>query len=72
MIYTDALDAEVDEESLPEDDPAQPEYVQKIEKELCWDCTDKIWALGEVRYSETVVNVLSLTVLVEIPFGPAR
>ncbi|KAF7967850.1 hypothetical protein HWV62_32896 [Athelia sp. TMB] len=47
MIYTDALDAEVDEESLPEDDPAQPEYVQKIEKELCWDCTDKIWALGE-------------------------
>ncbi|KZP03184.1 hypothetical protein FIBSPDRAFT_879688 [Athelia psychrophila] len=47
MVYTDALESEVDSETLPEDDPAQPEFVHKIEQELCMDCYDKIWALGE-------------------------
>lgn len=49
MVYTDALDSEVDAETLPEDDPAQPEFVHKIEKELCMDCKDQIWTVYEVR-----------------------
>jgi len=36
MVYTDAID---------EDDKAAPE---DVEKELCHDCYDKIWDLGEV------------------------
>ncbi|KIM71824.1 hypothetical protein PILCRDRAFT_88647 [Piloderma croceum F 1598] len=35
MVYTDAID---------EDDKAAPE---DVEKELCHDCYDKIWDLGE-------------------------
>lgn len=48
MVYTDVLGWEVDPESLPEDNPAKPEYVLKIERELCNDCDDKVWTLGEV------------------------
>lgn len=48
MVYTDALDAGVDAESLPEDDPAQPEFVHKIEQDMCMNCEDKVWTLGEV------------------------
>jgi len=36
IVYTDAID---------EDDKAAPE---DVEKELCHDCYDKIWDLGEV------------------------
>lgn len=49
MVYTDVLESEVGAETLPEDDPAQPEFVHRIEKELCMDCEDKIWAVCEVR-----------------------
>jgi hypothetical protein len=39
MVYTDAID---------EDDKAAAE---DVEKELCDDCYDKIWDLGEVSTS---------------------
>ena len=36
MVYTDAIDEDI--KASPED----------VEKELCYDCYDKVWGLGEV------------------------
>jgi hypothetical protein len=41
MMYTDAID---------EDNKAAPE---DVEKELCNDCYDKVWELGEVTKPTT-------------------